>query len=436
MITQSTLFVKSNPHSHSELFLESSILSQKNLEFTTEQIRQELAAREASVLASLETNSEADPPTNEGDAQTTVSTSAQNDVSPANVPASEVVENGVDAECHETKGVPVKKPEEEAVTNTKEVETKSKKKRRKKSMMKKKSSLGNVTAALNAIGSAGITNNTTTTSNRKSSLSSSGGSASAGLCDQNDADTESNQQSSNATSASIDDLAKSELAATANGTLNDSTGMPEPMENSRICDLHFFSDTEVATSPYGSRPSTPIQSDSEFEVRTRLRVGAYVSNSKLCLLSRFQISQRDKLVKNEKNSENMSNSRASWQWGELPVTPAKTDVDNPLDKDAKQADRNSTLSTMLSFMKETMKMRKSSSEGVYLSDLVDTNGMDPDVVAMYFPPKNQSFAATTDADDHESGNGTSLPHSPSSMDGTALKRLEFDFEQDGKLYDK
>lgn len=131
----------------------------------------------------------------------------------------------------------------------------------------------------------------------------------------------------------------------------------------------------------------------------------------------------------------MSSSTASWKWGELPTTPAKADVDNPLNKDGKQADRNSTLSTMLSFMK-TMKMRKNTSEGVYLSDLVDTDGLDPDVVAMYFPPKNQSYAVMGDADDHESGNGTSLPQSPNSMEGITSKRLEFDFEQDGKLYDK
>lgn len=142
------------------------------------------------------------------------------------------------------------------------------------------------------------------------------------------------------------------------------------------------------------------------------------------------------MVKNEKNSENMSNSTASWKWGELPTTPAKPDIDNPLNKDAKETDRNSTLSTMLSFMKETMKMRKNSSEGVYLSDLVDTDGLDPNVVAMYFPPKEQSQVASGDAEDRESGNGTSLPHSPSSMVDGPSKCLEFDFEQDGKLYDK
>lgn len=72
--------------------------------------------------------------------------------------------------------------------------------------------------------------------------------------------------------ASIDDLGKAELAVTANDSLNDSNSMAEAMDTSRNCDLHFFSDTEVATSPYGSRPSTPIQSDSEFEVKNNRKL--------------------------------------------------------------------------------------------------------------------------------------------------------------------
>lgn len=181
-----------------------------------------------------------------------------------------------------------------------------------------------------------------------------------------------------------------------------------------MCDFHFFSDTEVAASPCGSRPSTPIQSDSEFE-----------------------ISQRDHFVKNEKNSDPMTSSTASWKWGEFPITPNKTDTDSvPMNKEAKQAERNSTLNTMLSFMKETMKMRKSTSEGVYLSDLMDTEGLDPNVVAKYFPPKSETFLNMNDADDHESGNGTSLPHSPSSVENGASKSIEFDFEHDGKLFEK
>lgn len=211
-------------------------------------------------------NSGENPPIAESDAYTAQSI-AQDDESSTNIMADEAVGSVRDSECHETKDVPVKRAEGETGANAKEFETKSKKKRRKKSMMKKKASAANAVAAQITIGSIANASNTASTPNRKSSLSSSGGSASAGLCDQNDIDTESNQPSSNATSASIDDLAKSELAVTANDSLNESNSMPDAMETPRICDLHFFSDTEVANSPYGSRPSTPIQSDSEFEVR-------------------------------------------------------------------------------------------------------------------------------------------------------------------------
>lgn len=214
------------------------------------------------MIASLDVLSEENTPPTESDVQPT-KTASQVDDNADPIAADETIESVQVSECRETKEVPVKKAEDESSANAKEVETKSKKKRRKKSMMKKKASAA--TAIANHVTNGPITNGTSS-SNRKGSLSSSGGSASAGLCDQNENDTESNQPSSNATSASIDDLAKSELAVTANESLNDSNGMPDAMTTSRICDLHFFSDTEVATSPYGSRPSTPIQSDSEFEV--------------------------------------------------------------------------------------------------------------------------------------------------------------------------
>lgn len=112
-------------------------------------------------------------------------------------------------------------------------------------------------------------------------------------------------------------------------------------------DIHFFSDTELASgkSP-SSRPSSPIQSDTEFEVSQR-----------------------------EKNVDVMTNS-ASWKWGELP-TKGDENKDATTDE-SKQAQRNSMLSGMFSFMKQTKKMRKSVPEGVYLSDL-DAEGMDPEV---------------------------------------------------------
>lgn len=179
-----------------------------------------------------------------------------------------------------------------------------------------------------------------------------------------------------------------------------------PNEKSRLCDIHFFSDTEIANSPCGSRPSTPIQSDSEFE-----------------------ISQRDNVVRSDSCPK--PSTAASWKWGELPITPAKNDAEKALDKETKQAERNSTLSTMFSFMKETIKLRKNQPEGVYLSDLMDTENVDPEIVAMYFPQKPDAGA-----EDRESGHGTSLPLSPSSVPGELNACLEFDFEHDGKTYDK
>lgn len=291
--------------------------------------------------------------------------------------------------------------EQQEPTIKETTETKSKKKRRKKSMMKKKAT----TSSSNLINN----NNQISTVSRKSSSSSSAGS-SAIPSDPNEVDIEMVQHLSNATSVSVDNLAKSEVPSThTNDKSSDNSCVTDTMNTPRMCDFHFFSDTEVAASPYGSRPSTPIQSDSEFE-----------------------ISQRDSLVKNEKNSDPMSSSTASWKWGEFPITPAKADTDTVSDKDAKQAERQSTLNTMLSFMKETIKMRKSTSEGVYLSDLMDTDRLDPDIVAKYFPStKNPNLN-----DGDESGNGTSLPHSPSSIENGTSKCLEFDFELDGKLYEK
>lgn len=71
----------------------------------------------------------------------------------------------------------------------------------------------------------------------------------------------------------------------------------------------------------------------------------------------------------------MTNS-ASWKWGELP-TKGDENKEGTTDE-SKQAQRNSMLSGMFSFMKQSKKMRKSVPEGVYLEDL-DAEGMDPEV---------------------------------------------------------
>lgn len=382
--------------------------SETKLEYTTEQIRQELAEKEALLKSNeLIIIDSDDASLRKIDSQATIiaeephsenekhqdSIFVQNDEISTNA---DQKSNAKQMEARATE------PADEQVSSTKEpTESKSKKKRRKKSMMKKKASL-----TLTSVSAPNLTSNSVS---RKNSSSSSAGSASIIPSDQIDFDPDPSQQLSNATSLSIEDLAKSETTVTANNSLNDINDEKATMDTPRMCDFHFFSDTEVATSPYGSRPSTPIQSDSEFE-----------------------ISQR------EKNSDPMTSSTASWKWGEFPITPIKTDTDTAGSKDAKQAERNSTINTMLSFMKETIRMRKSTSDGgVYLSDLMNTEGLDPDVVAKYFPAtKNASFSNLNDGDDHESGNGTSLPHSPSSIENGISKSIAFDFDQDGKLYEK
>lgn len=232
----------------------------------------------------------------------------------------------------------------------------SKKKRRKKSMIKKKNS------------------------QRKNSTSSSAGSVNSEL--------ETPENSNDASPSTENDITK-EL-----------TQDEEPIvqENRvRDLDIHFFSDGELGSgnSPKRSRPSTPVQSDSEFEV-----------------------SHRDK-------SDNAMTSSASWRWGEPVVTTSDDHPDNLNASDSTK--RNSMLSGMLSFMKQK---RKSAPEGgLYLSDL-NPETMDPEVAALYFPqvdPKAEDKEAKRE-DDRESGNGTSLPQSPT----TSMELIKSDSDYDDK----
>lgn len=260
-------------------------------------------------------------------------------------------------------------------------DSKSKKKRRKKSIMKKKNS------------------------QRKNSSSSSAGSNHS---DHNDG-------------AETDSLTASQVTASSNsGSLKDNEDIVpiveppietepsvEPKETSELSqnrihelDIHFFSDTEVAsgTSPRQSRPSTPIQSDTEFE-----------------------ISQRENM-----EGDNMS---ASWKWGELPTKP-----DDPEDLNTtqgKQAQRNSMLSGLMSFMKYNKKLRKNVPEGLYLSDFDES--LDPEVAALYFPPSSSKPQTGQSEEDRESGNGTSLPQSPTSLEGVKSMDSDYDDTKTDKL---
>lgn len=228
--------------------------------------------------------------------------------------------------------------------------TQSKKKRRKKSTIKKKNSI------------------------RKSSNSSGTDFGNEAL---DNVSGSSNEVSPNTDSGEVKELPKED----------------QQHESRRDVNIHFFSDGE-AMSPHGSRPSTPIQSDTEFEV------------------------QRDK-------KDHSMTSSASWKWGEPVISDENLENSNTSETNK----RNSMLSGMLSFMKQK---RKSVPEGLYLSDL-DLETLDPEVAALYFPKSINSSNAENKKrdDDRESGNGTSVPQSPT----TSMEMIKSDSDSDEKRAD-
>ncbi|EZA58410.1 Phosphatidate phosphatase LPIN2 [Ooceraea biroi] len=182
-------------------------------------------------------------------------------------------------------------------------------------------------------------------------------------------------------------------------------------------DFHFFSDSEV-TKNKDSRPSSPVQSDTEFEMR--------------------------KITQDDNEREDDKDHQQSWRWGELPSPPpepahmshrnslSSVTTANQPNKDAQR----SMLSGMFSFMKKTSRVRHNpESEGIYLSDL-NADELDPEVAALYFPSSHRGPTVAkdrkaVDEEDTESGNGPSLPQSPNSVEGAigGPKSLDSDFEE-------
>uniref|UniRef100_A0A182WIS4 phosphatidate phosphatase n=1 Tax=Anopheles minimus TaxID=112268 RepID=A0A182WIS4_9DIPT len=273
-------------------------------------------------------------------------------------------------------------------------DSKSKKKRRKKSLMKKKNT------------------------QRKNSASSSSG-AGSNHSDPNEGTETDSLTASQVTvsSASGSSLPKEDTAEGVdqevpdiNGPVKkegtDSPTLDGPaMTTSHHTDLdiHFFSDTDIGTgvSPQQSRPSTPIQSDTEFEMSLREK----------------PVTEQERLMYGN-----------SWNWGELPKG-GDAEV-------GKQAQHNSMLTGLMSLMKyNNKKKRQSVPDGMYLSDLDKLN--EPEIAQLYFPscPKlkqhqqqgQRGSGGSGDDEDRESGNGTSIPQSPTSMeDGPAGKDSDFD----------
>uniref|UniRef100_A0A0C9QZY0 phosphatidate phosphatase n=1 Tax=Fopius arisanus TaxID=64838 RepID=A0A0C9QZY0_9HYME len=184
-------------------------------------------------------------------------------------------------------------------------------------------------------------------------------------------------------------------------------------------DFHFFSDTEI-TKNRDSRPSSPVQSDTEFEMR--------------------------KIEQEGKERDEDKGHQQSWRWGELPSPPPETHPMSSSATSAPQSDaeaQRSMLSGMFSFMKKTSRVRHNpESEGIYLSDL-NADELDPEVAALYFPTSHRGATVAKerkamDEEDTESGNGPSLPQSPNSVEGAigGPKSLDSDFdEQKQSMFD-
>lgn len=271
-------------------------------------------------------------------------------------------------------------------------ESKQKKKRRKRSVMRKKSSVISTSATfpqLHGVQRKDSSSSTNSAADRSESY--------------NDAD-ETDPDLSFAT------LSNHTTASTPNLSPNADQLVPNEENACISCskplnDFHFFSDTEAGDCRDHCRPSTPIKSDSEIEI-----------------------------TRTKSNGDVMTNS-ASWKWGELPTpAPMVEQQEGPISDDAKQAQRISMISNVFNFMKQSKGLRNSAAptnaEGIYLSDL-DVEGLDPEVEALYFPPIPP--VNHIDNDDHESGNGTSLPHSPSSIESP--KSCDSDYEE-GKSTEK
>ncbi|KAK2589220.1 hypothetical protein KPH14_002024 [Odynerus spinipes] len=196
------------------------------------------------------------------------------------------------------------------------------------------------------------------------------------------------------------------------------TSTEEIIEKRPETDFHFFSDTEI-TKNQDSRPCSPVQSDTEFEMHKITQEGCEQDDDK--------------------------SHQQSWKWGELPSPPPDSTHPshrNSVNSSAVIPQSNDTdahrsmLSGMFSFMKKTSRVRHNpESEGIYLSDL-NADELDPEVAALYFPSSHRGATVAKDAkvvdeEDTESGNGPSIPQSPNSVEGAigGPKSLDSDFEE-------
>ncbi|KAJ9586778.1 hypothetical protein L9F63_019646, partial [Diploptera punctata] len=187
--------------------------------------------------------------------------------------------------------------------------------------------------------------------------------------------------------------------------------------------------------PSDSRPCSPVQSDTEFEMK-----------------------RQSKAVESgeEEVAGKTGHQGQSWRWGELPSPPprplmtsqnsrtslSKMDIPDPEPVSSSDEETNkkqqeaaaaavaaaeaeaqrSMLSGMFSFMKKTKRIRHNpESEGIYLSDL-NADELDPEVAALYFPTSYRQGGHTTSLTSGAS------PHSVEGAIG-GPKSLDSDFEE-------
>ena len=333
-------------------------LTANKLEFTTQKLRSEFPEEQDQLydeikekfnLRRLDENNLFRPINEDGQNDSDKSNEAPEAEVEAEVPQSDQKEKSDDTKS-------LVKDENKAANSQ------SKKKRRKKSMIKKKNT------------------------QRKNSSSSSAGSVNSDAINDVEAAENASEPSHDASPNTENDISK-ELPRDDDVVTNES--------RMREMEVHFFSDGELGSgnSPQHSRPSSPVQSDTEFEV-----------------------SQREK-------TDNAMTSSASWKWGEPVVTKSEDHPDNS--NASESTKRNSMLSGMLNFMKQK---RKSVPDGLYLSDL-DQETMNPEVAALYFPSNEKSDNKESKREeDRESGNGTSVPQSPT----TSMELIKNDSDYDDK----
>nr|NP_001188883.1 lipin, isoform L [Drosophila melanogaster]ADV37132.1 lipin, isoform L [Drosophila melanogaster] len=372
---------------HTDNTLERRNLSEKLKEFTTQKIRQEWAEHEE-LFQGEKKPADSDSLDNQSKASNEAETEK---AIPAVIEDTEKEKDQIKPDVNLT-----------TVTTseaTKEVSKSKTKKRRKKSQMKKNAQRKNSSSS--SLGSAGGGDlpSAETPSLGVSNI------------DEGDAPISSATNNNN-TSSSNDEQLSAPLVTARTGDDSPLSEIPHtPTSNPRLdLDIHFFSDTEITTPvggggagsgrAAGGRPSTPIQSDSELE--TTMRDNRHVVTEE---------------------------STASWKWGELP-TPEQAKNEAMSAAQVQQSEHQSMLSNMFSFMKRANRLRKEKGVGevgdIYLSDL-DAGSMDPEMAALYFPSP-LSKAASPPEEDGESGNGTSLPHSPSSLE-EGQKSIDSDFDE-------